>query len=621
MDNLKNFEERHPKTLRILFLVILGIGIALRCYQYCMGRSLWEDEAHLALNFMSHGYADLLKPLDYVQVAPPLFLFSVKFFTTLFGYGPLALRAVPFLVSILTLPLFYYILVEITKSRIAALVGFFTFSVNIAFIYFSSELKTYGIDVAVYLLLIYLITTSHKWVVQRRNQLLGIAGCLSILYSNISFILLFCMAIVLLMGWVKQKKIIVAECWVLAAWFFAFTFNYLVFIYHNPYTQLFKEGYSFAFPPLPLWGKDFSHFMEGSINEIFFTLLLYVSKSFHFAYLLLGLFLVALGHAVIKKQYRLLTLTCLPLLLHFCLSLFSIYPFWYRFLLYLMPGCMVLMSLGLIVVVRFVANKLHLMAGLMLIPVCCYFFTEQSLHQFPLWFREIKPVLGYINKNEPGKPLYITTPYTLYKYYSLTGYAKDSVYNRLEWNITPERYYKLVEKATSNYLLLHATDNSVDGYQQVMEDLKKKNLIVKEYDFKSYTVSEVKPLQSFSYGIDYSNFTAANVFILDGEKIIALWSNNPVITHCSLPKGKYNIALVSKGTAAGHVFPHLQVFINDTPIGAYTVGSNYGTQLFHFEQKADNAIGIKLMMDNDFQDTSKKEDRNAFIKNMVISPE
>src|SRR5687767_15072000 len=103
-------EDRYPRVWEFLFYFVLALGIFLRCYQFLMGRSLWEDEAHLALNFITRGYLGLLQPLDYLQAAPPLFLWSVKSFALVFGYGERALRAFPLVMSLVALPCFYYIL-------------------------------------------------------------------------------------------------------------------------------------------------------------------------------------------------------------------------------------------------------------------------------------------------------------------------------------------------------------------------------------------------------------------------------------------------------------------------------------------------------------------------------
>src|SRR5580700_9952550 len=56
----------------ILFFVL--VGVFARVMRYALRFPLWDDESFLCVNFISRSYADLLRPLDYHQVAPILFL-------------------------------------------------------------------------------------------------------------------------------------------------------------------------------------------------------------------------------------------------------------------------------------------------------------------------------------------------------------------------------------------------------------------------------------------------------------------------------------------------------------------------------------------------------------------
>jgi hypothetical protein len=49
---------------------IIFIGIILRLIQYGINRSLWLDESLLALNIVNKSLSELLRPLDYNQIAP-----------------------------------------------------------------------------------------------------------------------------------------------------------------------------------------------------------------------------------------------------------------------------------------------------------------------------------------------------------------------------------------------------------------------------------------------------------------------------------------------------------------------------------------------------------------------
>src|SRR5262245_62029624 len=106
--------EQEPKAggvwrRRLMTGVLLGaltLGTVLRVAYFFAGRSLWIDEARLALNVASRSYADLLRPLDYDQAAPPLFLWIEKLMTQLLGVHEQAFWVLPFICGIAAMLLF-----------------------------------------------------------------------------------------------------------------------------------------------------------------------------------------------------------------------------------------------------------------------------------------------------------------------------------------------------------------------------------------------------------------------------------------------------------------------------------------------------------------------------------
>src|SRR4029078_6105921 len=79
-------------------------GIVFRLVQFFAARSLWLDESMLALNIASRSLVELLRPLDYNPVAPPLFLLLSRLSIRLAGTNKMRLRACPILPAILVPP-------------------------------------------------------------------------------------------------------------------------------------------------------------------------------------------------------------------------------------------------------------------------------------------------------------------------------------------------------------------------------------------------------------------------------------------------------------------------------------------------------------------------------------
>ena len=130
----------------IAIATAVAIGVVLRIRQYLAGRSLWLDEAMLALNILDRSYEDLLKPLDYAQGAPSGFLLVEKAVTNFIGQGEYALRLFPLLSGLLALIIFPFVARRYLSPR-SALWGMILFSFANPLIYYASEVKQYSVDV------------------------------------------------------------------------------------------------------------------------------------------------------------------------------------------------------------------------------------------------------------------------------------------------------------------------------------------------------------------------------------------------------------------------------------------------------------------------------------------
>jgi len=607
----------YKRSIQLAFTGVLLLGLALRSYQYLMGRSLWDDESHLALNLMNYGFLRLTQPLDYIQAAPVLFILLVKSVVKIFGYNELAFRAIPFVISILTLPLIYFITRQLTGRRITALIAFFIFSVNLCLIYFSSELKQYTVELSVYLLLVYLAIGKNKFIVGRRNLLLAIAGSVCIFLSNTAFLILFCIACNYLLTWYQQKKIVKEDFKIFIPWLLSFLINYFLFIYHHPSAAQQRINYAYAFCPTDLLSCEFVTFLKRTIDEIFFNQVFYISKSWGFSYILLFIFLVAIRHIIIRKQRTLFLLVCLPVLLHLVLSALKIYPFVFRLVLYLVPCFIILMAIGVTQIADFLKKKVHISIAILAIFYCLYFFTKESFREFPLWYREVKPSLNYVNDSLPAAAhVYITDPVNLYTYYYKRGFVRNKIYKEVPWEIELPEYYDMVYEEKSNYLLFYSTLYQW-GYGKVLDDLKRKGLIVRTFKYKGYAVSEVKPAErdtGLITRIDYSYFDPAVHF--EEDKSVAIWSDSVLSKPFVLKAGKYRFSILARGTAVNGIFPHNKLFIDGRLIGEFNSSQKYQPLDFSFETDKDLNAAIKIIMLNDT--VTKTGDRNSFIKSISI---
>src|SRR5271157_6352799 len=99
-------EKAEPTWVVRATWFFVGLGIAVRLVRYLVNYPIWHDEAFLAVNFWDRSYVDLLRPLDYGQVAPWLFLAIERTAVMWLGYSERVLRLFPTICSILSVPLF-----------------------------------------------------------------------------------------------------------------------------------------------------------------------------------------------------------------------------------------------------------------------------------------------------------------------------------------------------------------------------------------------------------------------------------------------------------------------------------------------------------------------------------
>ena len=127
---------------------LLFIGIFLRLARYMADRSLWLDEVLLARNILERSFSGLLTPLSLNQGAPVGFLMLQKLSVTLLGGSEYALRLVPLLAGIISVPLFWRLARRMLDLPIAVF-ALALFCVCEPLIYYSSVAKQYRVDVTV----------------------------------------------------------------------------------------------------------------------------------------------------------------------------------------------------------------------------------------------------------------------------------------------------------------------------------------------------------------------------------------------------------------------------------------------------------------------------------------
>ncbi len=154
-DNPETAAVLDGRWIFCLLAVFLVLGGAIRLNRYLLRFPLWGDEAGLAVNFIDRGYAELLQPLEYSQVAPVGFLWLVKAVISQLGFTEYSLRIIPALCALLSLYVFY----RAAKLMLSGLPLLFSTAI-LAVAYYpirhGAEIKQYSTDLLVAVVILWL---------------------------------------------------------------------------------------------------------------------------------------------------------------------------------------------------------------------------------------------------------------------------------------------------------------------------------------------------------------------------------------------------------------------------------------------------------------------------------
>lgn len=153
-------KDKLPRRFaEFVLLAIVSLGIVLRFRAFAFGRSLWLDESSLAVFFIDRSWGELLTlPLPNNQSSTPGFLVATKLLVDLFGFDVFQFRIAPFIASLASLILFYFLVKKLYTNIWTTSLALSLFAFSPVLIYYSSEFKQYQFDVlSVIIVLVFLV--------------------------------------------------------------------------------------------------------------------------------------------------------------------------------------------------------------------------------------------------------------------------------------------------------------------------------------------------------------------------------------------------------------------------------------------------------------------------------
>ncbi len=415
-------KNKQPRTRwfkigNYLSLCLVFLGLVVRTIQYLSNRSLWGDEVDLALNIINRSYSELTQTLDNNQAAPLGFLWLEKLITQLWNDGEYALRLVPFLASIASLVLFYR-LVRKYSSALAAPIAIALFACGRYLLYFSTELKPYSSDVAISLLIFWVLVKAHRQILSSK-QILGLAclGSLAIWFSYPSIFMLAGLE-----GWnlltIKKRYLrqtLVNRLPIYLSWLVSFGLFYWLTIVNTLSNQDLSASWAPRYPSswvdivwlLDALGKFFYHPLgfRGITDGI-------------------GIFAFVVGCVVCYQTRRTIWLALIsPFVATIIAAYLHKYPFRDRLVLFLAPLAIMIIAEGIAFLLEKISNLKQIssrkrpwliaLSGLLGI-VCLYSLVFTNLYRAsnfifqPEQKHEIRPVIAYVAEQvQLGGKIYV----------------------------------------------------------------------------------------------------------------------------------------------------------------------------------------------------------------------
>lgn len=416
--------ERVFYEILVYFLLFSGAFFAV--WQFVFNRSLWLDEAMIANNIIERSYLELLRPLDYNQAAPILFLWIQKTLYELLPQKEMALRILPLISYLGSIFILFKIIQVLFLDKRTWVFLFLLIGLNYYFIYYASEVKQYMGDTFGTLFLYSLVLLPQEnW--NKKRWYLILAGVILIFYSHVAPIILFSIGIFIFLespSFHKLKRYLP----IFFTWMIAFLGYYWVFIHGHPLKDWMQDFWEKQYGFLPDWENKGRFFMFFKLKFVMIFRFMLSAGGLE-KYLLLVFFLMGIVSLYLRNQWSLLALLLVPSILHFGLAVLKLYPFELRLLLYYLPLQILIIGKGfesLMVHLDKWNKKASLSAFVFLAALGFNNKVAAFKGKFPMEVSEMKATLDYMSDHiqENQSVFVVGESRPAFKFYQYISYWK-----------------------------------------------------------------------------------------------------------------------------------------------------------------------------------------------------
>ncbi|WP_043345177.1 hypothetical protein [Belnapia moabensis] len=389
--------------VKTLIVAALFAAVALRVWAFATGRSLWLDEAMVALNIIHLPMSSLVGGLEFNQLAPIGWLLLEKCCLFLFEDFDYSLRLVALLSGIASVYLFYRLMRHSTGSW-ETLVGVTQFGISAALIQYSSMVKPYILDAAFSSAFLHISVMMLRSPAIRPQMTISYAAlgllCVPLAFGG-TIVMAATGTLLFIASLANQDRrwtfsLIVVGClWMAAFWIF-----YHFFYEHqeNTVSNMTNVFWNDSFAPLRISLASLTWYPR-AIGDAILFLVPTLGVQLLAAFFIIGCVKLA------SRDPWLLALILSTFLAALLVSGLRAYPFSPRFLLFLAPPLILAVSVGLVTTARsFSRPRIAALVLLLLFGGGQAVIAARSVAQLPAWpIEEIKQNLAHLAVNlRPG---------------------------------------------------------------------------------------------------------------------------------------------------------------------------------------------------------------------------
>ena len=406
-------EGREAILARRASWVIFALSALIASIHFAAGRALWLDEAMIALNLRDLGWHEIIRKLEYSQMAPIGWLAVQKALLEITGNLEYGLRIFS-LVAWLGSALLFRDMCFRLFAPFAATCGFTLFAFSAILLKYAVELKHYEVDVLVATAALWSCVTilSNDRFAWRSWALFALAAAVGVFFSFGGLFAIAGSALAILLRGLKARRmdnivalgVIGGLCLLIFAWLMLSVYRPMISgsgLVEGGNDAFFNRT---SYLPMPTSLADLAW-----LPKWLWTFLLYAfsSGSRAGATMLIGVGLVV----VFGRRPELLLATVGPLLIGLLASSINAYPMFERLTLFALPGLFLAIAFAIAwfadKLLHFRGATLALLATALVGPLVdtAYFIRLSP----PYANQDIKPVMRALSENiASNDKIYVT---------------------------------------------------------------------------------------------------------------------------------------------------------------------------------------------------------------------